>query len=292
MDSERALNAAAERLAGAQRLLIGTGAGMSADSGIPTYRRPGQTAWRDYGQLEGLPLALPRKAEDLATPQAFEEQPEVAWALLEWKRRRIAAAAPHEGYAALHGIAAGAPHAFVQTTNVDGMHLRAGWPAARLHEVHGSFWRLQCSGPCSRTWWVEERVPLAEVDAEACRATSWPRCAGCGRTARPHAVLFADLDYVGHLAAEEARRAFHAAGPDVLLVVGESGVIPTHAFDARTLQRERGTFVIDINPDPTTKVGRLADLQLPLGARDGLVELYRLLRQGARSADGLAEGRG
>ena len=267
-----ALAEAAARIAGARRLLIGTAAGMSAESGIPTYRRSGETSWESYGLVAELGL----KAEDFSTPQAFEEDPAQAWGLLEWGRRRVAACEPHAGYAALHALAARAPAAFVQTTNVDGLHLRAGWPAARLHELHGSFWRLQCLGPCSRTSWEEPAVPACELDLATLRAREWPRCAECGRSARPHAILFADLDYVGAPEAEAARRAFHATEPDVFLIVGESGAIPTHAFDARQLRERCGTFVIDVNPDPRAKSARLADLQLPLGAREALVTLAAL----------------
>ena len=263
------LAAAAERIAGAARLLIGTAAGMSAESGIPTYRRAGETSWRDYGLVVELGL----KAEDFSTPQAFEEDPAQAWGLLEWKRRHVAACAPHEGYAALHALAARAPAAFVQTTNVDGFHLRAGWPAAALHELHGSFWRLQCLGPCSRAFWEDARVPACALDPDTLRAEEWPRCEDCGRSARPHAILFADLDYVGQPEAEATRRAFQDSGPDVFLIVGESGAIPTHAFEARQLRERFGTFVIDINHDPRAKSSRLADLQLPLGAREALLAL-------------------
>ncbi|MCO5167909.1 MAG: iron dicitrate transport regulator FecR [Planctomycetes bacterium] len=271
---ERALQVAAARLAGARRLLVGTGAGMSADSGVPTYRDPGQTGWRGYGiGDDGL------RPEDLACPQALEEMPDRAWGFLEVRRRQVAAATPHEGYAALHRLAGRAAEAFIQTTNVDGLHLRAGWPAARLHEVHGSLWRLQCAGPCSRRAWDEPRVPLCALDDAGLRALDWPRCPDCGRTARPHALLFADLDYVGDPEAERARRAFHAAGPDVALVVGESGVIPTHLHDAATLRREHGTFVVNVNPAAPLRGPTAPDVHLPLAAREGLaVLLERALR--------------
>lgn len=273
-DLGSAFDVVAARLAGARRLLIGTGAGMSADSGVPTYRAPGQRGWRDYGVTDGL------RPEDLACPQALEERPDQAWALLERRRREAAAAAPHAGYAALHRLAGRVAEAFIQTTNVDGLHLRAGWPAARLHEVHGSLWRLQCSGPCSRRVREEPRVPLCDLDAEGLRATDWPRCPDCGRPARPHALLFADLDYVGDPAAEQARRAFHAAGPDVVLVVGESGVIPTHLHDAATLRREHGSFVVNVNPAPPPTGPLAPDVHLPSSARDALVRLERVLGGG------------
>ncbi|MBX3468908.1 MAG: iron dicitrate transport regulator FecR [Planctomycetes bacterium] len=265
-DLARALDLVAARLAGARRLLVGTGAGMSADSGVPTYRAPGQRGWRDYGVTDG------QRPEDLACPQALEERPAEAWAFLERRRREVSAAEPHAGYAALHRLAA-RTEAFVQTTNVDGLHLRAGWPAARLHEVHGSLWRLQCAGPCSRRVWDEPRVPLCALDDVGVRALDRPRCPDCGRPARPHALLFADLDYVGAPAAEEARRAFHAAGPDVVLVVGESGVIPTHLHDAATLRRERGAFVVNVNPAPPPTGTLGPDVHLPLPARDAMVRL-------------------
>jgi len=267
--SQAALDEAAARLSGAKRLLIGTAAGMSAESGIPTYRRPGETSWKNYGAFDALGI----KAEDLSCPQAFEDQPELAWGFLEWKRRLVAEAEPHEGYAALHDLARAVPESFIQTTNVDGFHLRAGWDPERLHEIHGSFWRLQCLGPCRREAWEEPRVPLADLDPETMRAQDWPRCPACGRTARPHAILFADLDYVGDAPAERARAEFKAAIPDVMLIVGESGVIPTHVFDGRTLKREQRTFLINLNPDANSKGAREADLQLSLGAREGLLAL-------------------
>lgn len=155
---------------------------------------------------------------------------------------------------------------------MDGLHTEAGWPRALLHEVHGSFWRLQCSGPCGTHTWEERRVPCCEVDEASLRAEGWPRCPRCERTARPHALLFADLEYVGAPEAEAARREFHEGEPDVFLIAGESGAIPTHAFDARRL-RGSGTFVIDVNPDPNNKAAREADLQLPLGAEEALKAL-------------------
>ncbi len=266
-DLERCLDLAAARLSKPERLLIGTGAGMSVDSGIAAYREPGQSAWRDYGSTGGV------RAEDLACPRALEETPALAWGFLERTRRRAASAVPHAGYDALARLAARAGESFLQTTNVDGLHRRAGWPTERLHEVHGSLWRLQCSGPCSRRAWADERVPLCDLDADGDHARSWPRCPSCGRAARPHALLFADLDYVGDPGAEQARRTFHQAGPDVALVVGESGVIPTHSHDAEALRREHGTFVIDVNPDGARRGARVADVHVPLGALDGLQRL-------------------
>lgn len=269
-DLEQRLRVAADRLAGPRRLLIATGAGMSVDAGIPAYREPGQRAWRDYGSTGGV------RAEDLACPRALEETPALAWGFLERTRRTAAMAVPHPGYAALERLAARAGTSFLQTTNVDGLHARAGWPRARLHEVHGSLSRLQCSGPCSRHAWEDTRVPLCELDPEG-RALSWPRCPECGRAARPHALLFADLDYVGDPGAERARREFHDAGPDVVLVVGESGVIPTHSHDGEALRRAHGTFVIDLNPDGARRGARVADVHLPLGGRDGLLKLVELV---------------
>ncbi|MBI3725600.1 hypothetical protein HY251_16860 [bacterium] len=269
MDDTARIEVAAERLRHAERLLIMTGAGMSVDSGVPAYRAPGTTGWQNYGFLEAIGL----KAEDLACPKAFEDDPATAWGFLEWKRRLMAANEPHAGYAALHALGRIARESFVQTANVDGYHLRAGWPAERLHEIHGSFWRLQCSGPCARRSWEDMRVPLSELDPKTMRLAEWPRCSECGRTARPHAILFADLDYVGNLPAEEARRRFHASGPDVAIIVGESGVIPTHTHDAATLRRSHGTFVIDLNPDPEARPARMADVHITLGAKEGLCRL-------------------
>ncbi len=94
-------------------------------------------------------------------------------------------------------------------------------------------------------------------------------------------LMFADLDDVGDAQAEAARARFHARGeehrgwpgPDVFLIVGESGVIPTHAHDANLLRRAHGTFVVSLNPDPTSKAARVADVHLGLGALEGLIAL-------------------
>lgn len=86
--SAETLPAAAARIASARRLLVGTAAGMSVESGVPVYRQPGDTAWKNYGSVERLGV----KAEDLACPQAFEERPALASGFMEWKRRLIASA--------------------------------------------------------------------------------------------------------------------------------------------------------------------------------------------------------
>ena len=271
MNTDQALDRAADLLSHARRLLIGTGAGLSVESGIPTYRSPGRAPWRDYGRLSALGI----RAEDLACPSAFEEDPAAAWGVLEWKRRLVAEATPHVGYEALHALGR-STDSFVQTTNVDGLHTRAGWPPERLHEVHGSLWRLQCTGPCSRAVWDaphDPDRPWVDLDEDTLRARAWPRCEGCARPTRPHALLFGDLDYLGDPDAEARRRAFHEAGPDVVLVVGESGVIPTHLHDAQTLQRERGARAIVIDSDPEHRAARWADAFLPLSAQSALVAL-------------------
>jgi len=191
-----------------QRVVVFTGAGVSAESGIPTFRGAGGL-WRNY------------RAEDLATPEAFARDPFLVWQWYEWRRGLIRDAQPN----AAHRAVARLPNAVVVTQNVDGLHARGG--ATNIIELHGNIFRLRC---------VREGT---EHDAFDAFESLPPRCK-CGALFRPGVVWFGEMLPAGALerAAEEIRNA------DLLLVIGTSGVVQP----AASLVALCGGTSIEINP--------------------------------------------
>lgn len=220
---------AARRIAAAQRVLALTGAGVSAESGVPTFRGP-EGLWRQY------------RPEDLATPEAFGRDPRLVWEWYAWRRERIAPLQPNAAHRALAALEARVPGFLLATQNVDRLHQAAG--SRRLVELHGSLWLVRCSACGDER--EDRRVPLPQLP---------PRCA-CGGLLRPGVVWFGEA-----LPAAAIEAAF-AAGEeaDVVLVVGTSSVVYPAAAIAPAA-RARGAFVIEVNPEETP-LTRLADAAL------------------------------
>jgi NAD-dependent deacetylase len=206
----------------ARRVAIVTGAGMSAESGVPTFRGAGGL-WRSF------------RPEDLATPQAFNRDPVTVWAWYRWRQQLIARVIPNAGHLALARLEVTRPGWLVLTQNVDGLHQRAGSHA--VVELHGSIWRSRCVS-CH----TSRAIAPEHVDDEA---APLPRCA-CGEMLRPAVVWFGEaLDpaVVAHAwsAVEEA---------DALLVVGTSAVVfPVAALP--DVARAKRVPVVEINVDDT-----------------------------------------
>ena len=202
-----------------------TGAGISAESGVPTFRGPGGL-WRN------------RRPEELATPAAFARDPLQSWEWYNWRRGVIATVEPNAGHQALARIEERSPRFTLVTQNVDGLHDRAG--SRNILKVHGDIWTLRCTR-CARAW-RDPRPALPELP---------PRCE-CGALARPGVVWF------GEGLPEDAWRESVAAARacDVLLVVGTSAVVYPAAGLAE-LARSHGAKVIEINIDETPLSGQV-----------------------------------
>jgi NAD-dependent deacetylase len=213
------LAAAAARLRGARNILALTGAGVSAESGVPTFRGAGGL-WRQF------------RFEDLATPQAFARDPKLVWEWYAWRRDTIAALSPNAAHRALAAMERRFPGFQLATQNVDGLHAAAG--SRRVLELHGSLWRLRCVA-CGKT--VEDRrVPLPDLP---------PRCA-CGQLLRPAVTWFGEM--LPQAAVEEAVAAARAA--DVVLVIGSSQLVYP-AAGLPEIAQARGAFVIEVNTEDT-----------------------------------------
>lgn len=207
-------------MADAGAIAILTGAGISAESGVPTFRGDGGL-WREF------------KAEDLATPEAFARDPKLVWEWYDWRRGIIAKAEPNAAHRALVQLEIRKPGFTLITQNVDGLHDLAG--SGKILKLHGDIWRLRCT-ECGANF-PNRRVPLPKVP---------PHCA-CGGVARPGVVWFGEPLPEGIM--QEAEHA--VAGADVFLVVGTSAVV----YPAASLipyAKEAGAKVIEVNTEPTS----------------------------------------
>ncbi|HKO04241.1 MAG TPA: NAD-dependent deacylase [Candidatus Acidoferrales bacterium] len=228
--SEQAnLAQARDWLVEARSIAVLTGAGISAESGIPTFRGPGGL-WNNH------------RPEDLATPQAFARDPKLSWEWYDWRRQRVAAAQPNPGHRALARLESSGRDFALITQNVDGLHRAAG--SRNVIELHGSIWRLRCVA-CARE--AENReTPLRELP---------PRCS-CGGLLRPGVVWFGEA-----LPPDAIERAVRAARQcDVFLVCGTSAVVyPAAALPERALSA--GARVIELNLEETP-FSQFADVSL------------------------------
>ncbi len=225
----------AAALRAARAVVALTGAGMSAESGVPTFRGPGGL-WRQY------------RPEDLATPDAFERDPGLVWEWYRWRRDRIRGAEPNPGHLALARLESRLSGFLVVTQNVDGLHRRAG--SRQVIELHGNLWRARCLRGCGYVVDQFTESP-AEPDEDPRRVPSCP----CGSMLRPDVVWFGEA-----LDVESLERSFHAASAcNVLLVVGTSSLV----YPAAALPHAAagaGALVAEINVDET-----------PLSAHAGIV---------------------
>jgi NAD-dependent deacetylase len=229
-------------------LAVLTGAGVSAESGLPTFRGPG-------GIWEG------ERAEELATPGAFARDPVKVWRFYEWRREKVREARPNEGHVALARLEEVLPRMTLVTQNVDGLHRAAG--SRRPVELHGNIMRDRCSG-CS-TVTPAASGPFASLP---------PRCPLCGALLRPDVVWF------GEMLPPEAWQAAEKAAEEsaVFLVVGTSSVVAP-ASSLGLLAARAGAHLFEINPE-ATPIAPLAEGVFRTSASEVLAALAKAL--GAR----------
>jgi len=228
-----------------------TGAGVSAESGVPTFRGTGGL-WRSF------------RPEQLATAEAFYHDPTLVWEWYEWRRQLVAACQPNAAHRALAEMEQALPDFVLVTQNVDGLHQLAG--SQRVLELHGSLWRLRCTAcGCVRE---DRRVPLPEIP---------PRC-DCGGLLRPDVVWFGESLPTGVV--EAAWQA--AAVCRWALVVGTSAVVHP-AASLPLVARRNGAYLVEVNPAETVLTS-LVDEVLRGPAGQLLPEWWARHRPGAPSS--------
>ena len=231
------LEEAREILSKAQKVCVLSGAGVSAESGVPTFRGE-DGLWKNY------------RAEELATPHAFRRDPRLVWEWYDWRRGLIRDCKPNPGHEALAYLALGSRSVSIVTQNVDGLHEAAARAAAGAQdpspalpmEVHGSIFRVKC---VSCSYQIPHRDPINASSLE-----SLPRCPVCRSLLRPAVVWFGEsLD--SQLLSEAFRAAQEAS---VCIVAGTSALVhPAASVPLATL--EGGGKIVEVNPTPTPLTG-------------------------------------
>lgn len=237
------------RLRAARSIVVVTGAGVSAGSGVPTFRGD-DGLWRNYS------------AEDLATPEAFARDPQLVWEWYDWRRSVIAKCSPN----AAHDVLArwsSRPGFTLITQNVDGLHELAG--TANVIRFHGSIWQLKCAAECGAAPWEDRTAPLPHLP---------PACPRCGGLARPDVVWFGET--IDPDVLEQASAA--AAGAEVFLSVGTSSLVYPAAGLLHVAKRG-GAFSVEINPGATGASGNV-DVGIAAPAEDALPMLDARMRMG------------
>ena len=209
-----------DRLRSARRVVALTGAGVSQESGLRTFRDPQTGLWAKH------------RPEDLASPEAFRRDPKLVWDWYAWRREALKGVRPNAGHYALVDLEKRVAHFTLVTQNVDGLHRMAG--SQNLLELHGNIQRVRCSA-CGRFAedWPE---PADEV----------PLCGVCGGLLRPDVVWFGEPLPRGEL--EQAVTA--ARSCELFLSIGTSGIVQPAASLAHAA-RNRGAVLVEVNPDRT-----------------------------------------
>lgn len=198
-----------------------TGAGISAESGVPTFRGK-NGLWRNY------------RPEQLATPEAFRRDPTLVWEWYNWRRGLIGACAPNPAHKTLAEMEAMLPDFALITQNVDGLHRAAG--SRNVLELHGNIWRVRCIA-CNNAM-EDQQVPLPEIP---------PRCPECGELLRPDVVWFGEPLPPNVLEAAWAA----AARCGLMLVIGTSAVVQP-AASLPLVALRNGAQLIEVNPAETS----------------------------------------
>lgn len=213
---------------GCRSLCILTGAGVSAESGVPTFRGAGGL-WRN------------RDPMSLATPDAFREDPKTVWEWYQWRRGLIRSCSPNPGHVAIAAAEREKEDFLLVTQNVDGLHRLAG--SRKMVEIHGNIWVVRCTG-CGREG--VERDDFPDLP---------PKCASCGALLRPGVVWFGES--IPRRALQDSLSMVERC--DLILIAGTSSVVQPSASFAHAVAARGGTVIeVNLEETPATAVSRFA----------------------------------
>jgi NAD-dependent SIR2 family protein deacetylase len=274
---EDAIRKAAEAVASADALLVGAGAGMGVDSGLPDFRGD-QGFWKAYPPLAKLGIRF----VEMANPEWFLRDPALAWGFYGHRLNLYRATRAHDGFAILRRWGEAMKGGFfVFTSNVDGQFQAAGC-SDNVVECHGSIHFLQCARSCRGSIWPAEDAAV-DVDESTFRASEpLPACPQCGEVARPNILMFGDWGWIGERTGGQETR-FRSWLDDVRgtrLVVVECGAgmaVPTVRWQCERVAGASGGTLIRINPrEPDGPAGTIS---IPAGALDALQAIDRQLER-------------
>jgi NAD-dependent deacetylase len=249
MKTEDAIQQLGRRIKPDSRITVLTGAGVSAASGVPTFRGP-DGLWKNH------------PPEQLATPEAFRRDPRLVWEWYNWRRERIRGCQPNAAHLTLAAWSRRFPEFRLITQNVDGLHEKAG--TENVIRFHGSIWEVLCWDRCAGSpprWW-DETVPFPMVP---------PKCPHCGGLLRPGVVWFGE-----GIDPDVLERSAAALNCDLFFSVGTSAVVYPAAGLASQARRH-GAYTIEVNVEGTP-ASNLLDLSVQAPAEEVLPALDLLLQ--------------
>jgi NAD-dependent SIR2 family protein deacetylase len=261
---------AAQAIRDADTVLIGAGAGMGVDSGLPDFRGS-EGFWQAYPPFKAMGLSF----QDLAVPDWFERDPHLAWGFYGHRMNLYRDTIPHEGFQILKRLTKD-KNPFIFTSNVDGQFQKAGFNSLRVEECHGSIHHLQCTQTDCSTRnhgiWAADHITVA-VDATTFRASDpLPKCPECGALARPNILMFRDSYWVAGRSEAQEKRCLewekNLFGKVVAIECGAGTAIPSVRRNCESFVRTHGGTLIRINvresKAPSGSIG------MPCGALAGL----------------------
>ena len=246
IETDRMIEALAAAVRSARTVAVLTGAGLSADSGLATFRDAQSGLWSQY------------RPEDLASPDAFARDPVTVWRWYRERRQHVGAAEPNAGHRALAELERRLPDLRLVTQNVDGLHQRAGH--REVIEFHGNLLANRCH--------LEGRI--VTVDDATDRP---PPCPHCGGPVRPDVVWFGEA--IPEAALERAAAAAEAC--DLFIAVGTAALVQPAAGLA-DLARQGGARIAELNPDDTA-LSTQADIRVQTRAAEALASMMRMLAE-------------
>ncbi len=272
MEFEQRLKMAAEAIAQADALVIGAGAGMGVDSGLPDFRGP-RGFWKAYPPYETLGLQF----TDLANPRWFRSDPAFAWGFYGHRLNLYRQTRPHEGFQILRDWGERKPLGlFAFTSNVDGQFQRGGFDPDRVVEAHGAIDWLQCTASCGVGIFPADGHEVAVDEATMNASDPLPSCPRCGELARPNILMFGDWDWDSSRTDGQMELyqdwVGKIAGKRVAIVeIGAGSAVPTVRNHCERYTRFPDAMLIRINPrEPEVPRGQL-------GFAMGAVEALRLI---------------
>lgn len=267
----KAIAEAKQHIENSDALLITAGAGMGVDSGLPDFRGA-EGFWRAYPKVRELGLHF----EEMANPQWFAKDPQLAWAFYGHRLHLYRETTPHRGFEILHRWGESKTHGvFVFTSNVDGQFQKAGFPEDRIMECHGSIHHLQCTDNCQGKIWSANDVTI-EISEDFRAQEPLPKCPHCGALARPNILMFGDWNWESRRTDAQSQRLqqwlAHLEERQATLAVVELGAgtaVPTVRMTSEDICRHFDIPLIRINPAESHG----AQIAIDLGALEALVKM-------------------
>lgn len=269
------ISRAAQLIRDADSLIITAGAGMGVDSGMPDFRG-NEGLWNAYPALGKARIAF----TSMASPDAFMQNPELAWGFYAHRLLMYRRTNPHHGFHILKHWGEKMTHGYnVFTSNVDGQFQKAGFDPNTINECHGSIHYLQCMKPCSDAIWEADALQPT-VDDEACLITSpIPTCPNCGGMARPNILMFGDWHWnagMQDVQSSRMRRWLGKVRQPVCIELGAGTAVPTVRRFSQIMCDQLGGHLIRLNiREP--EVDRAQDVGIPVGALSGLEAIAEAL---------------